>query len=130
MVYDPNKALSFEGDSGPYVQYTNARTQSLLRKAHEKGIESYADGYTGEVTDVEKLLVRFSSVVERSISEKAPHHVCTYLLELAGAFNSYYANNKILDSEHAPYRLALTKAVSQVLRNGLYILGITAPERM
>lgn len=130
MVYDPEKALSFEGDSGPYVQYTNARTQSLLRKAHERGIEASVEGYTGEVTNVEKLLARFAAVVERAISEQAPHYVCTYLLELSGAFNSYYANTPILDSPDAPYRLALTKAVSQVLRNGLYVLGINAPEQM
>jgi arginyl-tRNA synthetase len=130
VVYDTEKALSFEGDSGPYVQYTNARTQSLLRKAHERGLNASVGEYAGEITQVEKLLHRFSRVVDRAIQEEAPHHIATYLLELSGAFNAYYANNSILDSEHAHYRLALTQAVSQVLRNGLYILGITAPERM
>ena len=131
IVFDPEKSISFEGDSGPYVQYANARAQSILRKAEEKGIELNAKDYTGSVTDIEKILQRFPSVVERAAREQAPHFMCTYLLELASAFNSFYANTPILNSgDVASYRVALTRAVSQVLKNGLYVLGITAPERM
>jgi arginyl-tRNA synthetase len=130
IVYDPTKALSFEGDSGPYLQYTNARALSLLRKADEKGIKVTAEKYQGPVTEVEKELHKFKWIVKRATEEKAPHQICTYLLGLAGAFNSYYAQNPIIDSEDAPYRLALTRAVSQVLKNGLYVLGMSSPERM
>jgi arginyl-tRNA synthetase len=130
IVYDPTKALSFEGDSGPYLQYTNARALSLLRKADEKGIKISAEGYKGPITNIEKELHKFKWIVKRAAEEKAPHQICTYLLGLAGAFNSYYAQNPILDSEDAPYRLALTHAVSQVLKNGLYVLGMSSPERM
>ena len=131
IVYDENKSLSFEGDSGPYIQYTIARTLSILRKAEERGLGTDAKANTSGATDVEKLLYRFPFVVERAEEEYAPHLVCMYLLEMASAFNSYYAKNPILkDNDEIPYRLALTRAVSQVLKSGLYLLGITSPERM
>ena len=131
IVFDPKKSISFEGDSGPYVQYANARAQSIIRKAQERGIKPSTKDYKGPITDIEKILQRFPSAVERSAREKAPHLMCTYLLELASAFNSFYANTPILDGgDNTPYRVALTKAVSQVLKNGLYVLGVTAPERM
>jgi len=131
IVYDENKSLSFEGDSGPYIQYTIARTLSILRKAEERGLEVDIKANTSGVTEVERLLHRFPFVVERAEEEYAPHLVCTYLLEMASAFNSYYAKNPILkDNDEIPYRLALTRAVSQVLKSGLYLLGITSPERM
>jgi arginyl-tRNA synthetase len=131
IVYDENKSLSFEGDSGPYVQYTIARSKSILRNAAGLGIKADTKTNTSGVTDVERLLHRFPAVVESATDEYMPHLVCTYLLELASAFNSYYAKYPVLGGgDEAPYRVALTKAVSQVLSNGLYLLGITAPERM
>ena len=131
IIYDEDKSLSFEGDSGPYIQYTIARAKSILSKAEDRGIKADTKTNTSGVTDVERLLHRFPAVVERAGNELAPHFICTYLLELASAFNSYYAKYPILKGgDEAPYRVALTGAVAQVLKNGLYVLGITAPERM
>ena len=80
---------------------------------------------------MEKLLYRFPEIVERSASEYEPHYIVTYLTELAGVFNSYYAKNKILDAgEATSYRLALTKAFTTVMKNGLNLLAIPVLEKM
>jgi arginyl-tRNA synthetase len=130
--FDPETSLSFEGDSGPYLQYTNARINSILEKAKATGLEPRADKKGGGVIDVEKYLYRFPEVVELSISEWAPHYIATYLLELARAFNSWYGNTKLVDpeNENASYNLAVAKATGLTIKNGLYLLGINAPEKM
>ena len=130
ITFDQEKSLSFEGDSGPYLQYTNARILSMLNRAHETGLKEKI-GNTSSVTDVEKLLPRFSEAVERATKEYEPHYVTNYLTELAGAFNSWYGQTKILDgTDEASHKLAIAHAVSVTLRNGLWLLGIKAPERM
>ena len=131
--FDPAISLSFEGDSGPYLQYTNARINSVLEKAAAAGMtEGASKEKNRNISDVEKLLYRFPSIVRHSIEEWSPHHIAGYLLELARAFNSWYGNTKIIDSENvnASYNVALARAVGQTIQNGLYLLGIKAPERM
>ncbi|MDO8183724.1 MAG: arginine--tRNA ligase [bacterium] len=130
IIFDFDKSLSFEGASGPYLQYTFARTQSVLEKAKTEKIEA---GIKELETprEVEKLLARFPEVVYRAGEELASHHLVTYLTELASAFNAYYANHKIVSSEtNSPYRVALTTAVGQTLKNGLTLLGIATPAKM
>jgi arginyl-tRNA synthetase len=130
IIFDFDKSLSFEGNSGPYLQYTFARTQSVLIKARENNIAPEVK--TGEVLgEVEKLLARFPEVVYRAGEFLAPHFIATYLIELASAFNAFYANNKIVsEEENSAYRVALTAAVGQVLKNGLDLLGIATPAKM
>lgn len=130
--FDPDTSLSFEGDSGPYLQYTNARINSILVKASEMGIKVGAPKADREVTEVEKLIYRFPEIVETSINDFAPHHVAVFLLDLSRAFNSWYGNTKIIDAENpnAGYNLAIARAVGQTIQNGLHLLGIKAPERM
>lgn len=131
--FDPETSLSFEGDSGPYVQYTFARCNSLLEKAKEEGLKFDENSINiSETSSLEKILYRFPEIVERSVSLWAPHHVANYLLEISRAFNSWYGNTKILDKENpnASFNLNLVKKTSFVIKNGLYILGIDAPERM
>ncbi|MCX6753218.1 MAG: arginine--tRNA ligase [Candidatus Nomurabacteria bacterium] len=132
--FDPETSLSFEGDSGPYLQYTGVRANSVLEKAGKISAEifpatTFSDTPT---TDVEKILARFPEVVENSINNWAPHYVTTYLCELAQSFNSWYAHTQIIDeaNPNMNYNLAITKSVAQVMQNGLYLLGITLPERM
>ncbi len=77
------------------------------------------------------MLARFPEVVYRAGEFLAPHFIATYLIELASAFNAFYANNKIVsEEENSAYRVALTAAVGQVLKNGLDLLGIATPEKM
>jgi len=132
IIFDFDKSLSVEGNSGPYLQYTYARAKSVLEKAEQEGIKSLIEKNNGELTEVEKLLYRFPEVVERAGQEYEPHYIATYLFELSQAFNSFYGNNKIADKtdENAPYKVALTEAVAQTIKNGLYLLGIEAPERL
>jgi arginyl-tRNA synthetase len=132
IIFDFEKSISFEGDSGPYLQYATVRANSLLKKA--EGIvdldSKIPEGW--ETVDLERMLERFPAVVEKAGREYAPHHIVTYLVELAGEFNSFYANHKIIDKEDptSPYRLALTKAFTQVMTSGLDLLGIKVPEKM
>ncbi len=135
IIFDFEKSISFEGDSGPYLQYTAVRANSILEKA--KGKQFKITNYElrnemPEITDLEKLLYQFPETVERSYKEFAPHYIATYLTELASSFNSFYANNKIIDSENKfmQYQLSLVKAFYQTMKNGLYLLGIEVPEKM
>lgn len=125
IIFDREQSVSFEGDSGPYLQYATVRARSILAKAQTTPIERAV------VTDLDHLLVRFPEIVLRAQTEYAPHHIVTYLLELASAFNNYYAHNKILDAgEDTGYRLALTKAFAHTMENGLNILAIKVPAKM
>ncbi len=144
IVYDFDKSISFDGDSGPYLQYSYARAMSVLRKAQV--CIDCDDSFTvlsqvttkrstqvedSEVSTLEKILYRFEEVVERATKEMEPHYVATYLTELAGAFNSFYANNKILDAgDKTEHRLVIVKAFISVMKNGLNILAIPVLDKM
>ena len=131
IIFDRAKAISFEGDSGPYLQYAAVRASSVLEKADQGNKEASFETYNKDVYPIEHFLYRFPEVVDRASSEKSPHYIVSYLIELASAFNSFYAHNKIIDAgEESGYRLGITQAVSTVLSNGLYLLGIKVPERM
>ena len=135
IIFDFDKSISFEGDSGPYLQYSYVRAQSVLEKAKNIGIEPPVDIrclQDWKTTSLERMLYRFPEVVERAGSEYAPHYVTHYLTELAGIFNGWYAQGKIVDATDptSPYKLALTSAFAIVMKNGLHLLGIKVPERM
>ena len=85
-----------------------------------------------EISNLEKIIYRFPEVVERAGAEYSPHYIATYLIELASSFNSFYAQGKIVDKADvkSAYKVALTEAFSIVLKNGLDLLGIQAPEKM
>lgn len=139
IIYDFEKSLSFEGDSGPYLQYAHTRAVSVIHKAREEGIRAGVKNGNKElgirnngVGEIERLLYRFPEIIERAGREYEPHYLTTYLVDLAGVFNSFYAKEKIVDAGdvQSPYKVALTKAVAGVLKNGLYLLGIPVPDKM
>ena len=128
IVFDIDKSVSTEGDSGVYLQYAYARTNSLLEKA---GVKGDASGERKETHEVEKLLYRFPEIVERAGMDYSPNTVVTYLTELAGSFNNFYAHEQVIsDDAESSYRIAIVEAFRIVMRNGLNILGIPAPEKM
>lgn len=131
-IFDKEQALSFEGDSGPYLQYTHARITSLLEKAKKEGIELSTQKMVENVYGVERVLYMFDEVVEEALIERVPHKIAQYLLSLASEFNSFYGEEKIADPNDtfAPYKAAIAKATQITLKNGLWALGIKAPERM
>jgi len=132
IIYDFEKSISFEGDSGPYLQYSYARAQSVLKNAEKENIKISVDNLLTEISETEKLLYRFSEVVLYSTEKFESHHIANYLIELARVYNSFYGNTKIVDKNDAssPYKLALTHAFATVMKNGLNLLGIKVPEKM
>mgnify|MGYP001570025679 CR=1 FL=1 len=135
IIFDFNKSLSFEGDSGPYLQYTHARACSVLKKADEEGIESKvgeALKLQEPIGELERLMIRFPEMVERAQKESAPQLITTFLTNFASTFNRYYAENIIVDKTRpeSSYRVALVRAGRAILKSGLYLLGTEAPERM
>ncbi len=132
IVFDKERALSLEGDSGPYLQYTHARIASILQKAHDAGMVPNTTPTTEVPYDLEKVCYQFPEIVRKAQRENAPHYLVTYLTALASAFNAFYAHEQIVapDDFHAPYKLALASAVKTTLHNGLSLLGIKAPEKM
>lgn len=132
VIFDMASSLSTEGDSGPYLQYSHTRALSVLAKAKEEKVSTSATMPPDKIDDLERVLYRFPEVVARATEEYEPHYVTTYLTELAGLFNSWYAREKIVDTHdpHSSYKVALTQAFATTMKNGLWLLGITAPERM
>ncbi len=132
IIFDEEKSLSFEGDSGPYMQYTAVRARSIGAKAKEAGIKGSFDNAPVEIGVLEKMLERFPEIAQRAAQEYEPHHVATYGIELASAFNSWYAKEHIIDVNDplSPYRVALTEAVAITLTRVLELLGIRVPQAM
>lgn len=130
ITFDREHALSLEGDSGPYLQYTHARTHAILEKAKEAGIKAKFDA-GASAPELARLIFRFYETVKRSQEELEPHHVANYLIQVAAAFNSWYAQEQILDgTPAAAHKVALTDITRLTLKNGLWLLGIPAPERV
>ena len=132
IMYDFDKSISFEGDSGPYLQYSYARAKSVIEKAQKENILPDFKVLPPKTFEVEKLLYKFPEVVLRSAKEYEPHYIANYLIEIARAFNSFYGNTVIVNKEDktSSYKVALTYAFTFVMKTGLHLLGIKAPEKM
>ncbi len=132
IIYDFEKSISFEGDSGPYLQYSYARAKSVIEKSQKENILPDPHTELAEVFELEKLLYKFPEVIDRSSKEYEPHYIASYLVEIARAYNSFYGNTIIVDKEdkNSGYKIALTYAFSFVMKTGLHLLGIKAPEKM
>ncbi|MDE0243365.1 MAG: arginine--tRNA ligase [Candidatus Kaiserbacteria bacterium] len=130
IIFEKDRALSFEGSSGPYLQYTYARIQSALSKAREAGIVASADRVPDAVYAVERLLHRFGEQVQVAREQRSPHNLVEYLTDLAAQFNSFYGAERIADAgdEYAGYKVMVVEAVGNTLERGLFALGIEAPE--
>ncbi|MCL2604923.1 MAG: arginine--tRNA ligase [Defluviitaleaceae bacterium] len=132
-MFNLQQMLSFEGETGPYVQYTHARTCSVLGKAKPSDIPDAAPQYSlisdPESFDVIRLLHDYPSVIKDAADKYEPFLISRHLVALAQAFNAFYQKNVILtdDAQVKHARLTLTKAVQTVLRGGLALLGISAP---
>lgn len=132
-VFDFEKSLSFEGDSGPYLQYTHARLSALLDKARGAGID--VESYTIEnpERELEQAIIGYTQTLEKAYQNLGPHHIVQHLLRLTRSFNNLYGRVQIVDEnnkEASAYYVMLSQAVRNILAHGLYTLGIVAPERM
>ena len=127
-TFDWDQMLSFEGDTGPYLQYTYARANSILKKSKKTG-------RVGKLTDVKetnmiKKLSKFSETVEKAAAEYKPNLLANYLFEVATQFNEFYHSVHVIGAEDESQKLALVESVMQVLENGLRLLGIDVLKEM
>jgi arginyl-tRNA synthetase len=152
IIFIPEESVALEGNSGPYLQYAHARARSILAKSSSSVILSEVEESSDTQEDLstsplhsgsaqddklqpeERLLVRklteYPEVVARATTELMPHHVCTYLYELAQEFNRFYENNRVIGDDRQQLRLGLVESYADTLKEGLALLGIHAPERM
>lgn len=132
IIFDINKSVSFEGDSGPYLMYTHARANSLLEKGRESGVEPIEAQELFGAKNLMRLLARFEDVVARAGQEYSPNHLVEYLLEICGAFNSWYAVEQMIteDKNTSAQKLFIVNSFKATLAKGLNILAIAAPDRM
>jgi arginyl-tRNA synthetase len=128
IIYSPEESVSLEGNSGPYLQYAHARARSILAKAkvEDKPVEEFEQGERSLL----RKLGEYTEAVEQATTELMPHHVCTYLYELAQVFNSFYEHNRVLNDPRQDVRLQLVQVYADTLKSGLELLGIPAPEKM
>ena len=138
MLFNPEESIDFNGNTGPFIQYTYARIRSILRKAKAQGIDVPAQlPTTAELSDKEIALIQhlndFAQTVRQAGSDYNPSCIANYCYDLVKEYNQFYHDFSVLKEENKAkqvVRLALSEAVSKVVRNGLGLLGIEVPERM
>ena len=131
IIFDKEKSLSFEGETGPYVQYTYARLSSILRKAGSYKKKDFPEVNEAE-HDILRLIAKYPFVVEDACRDNRPLNICRYLLDLCQLVNHYYHDTHILKAQSGirKARLTLIFATKQVIKSGLSLLGIDVLEEM
>lgn len=137
MLFDPRESIDFNGNTGPFIQYTHARICSVLRKAGEAGI-AYANDHAdvplvAEEIELIKTLDEFPATVRQAGDTYSPSVIANYIYDLAKSYNGYYHDHSILREENEAvraFRLRLSCEVARVIRRGMRLLGIEVPERM
>ena len=138
MLFNPEESIDFNGNTGPFIQYTYARIRSILRKAEAEGTQVPAElPLTAELTTKEISLIQhlqgFAAVVRQAGNDYNPSAIANYCYELVKEYNQFYHDLSVLrepDQDKKVFRLALSAAVSQVVKNGMGLRGIEVPERM
>ena len=134
IVFSYDRVLNFDGETGPYVQYTHARCNSVLKKAgeYDGGEVDYSGISDEESSEVVKLIASFPEAVKAAAEKYEPCFVARHLVSLAQSYNRFYLANRIANAEPKirNARVLLTTAVKNVLESGLALLGIAAPEKM
>ncbi|MBP5522750.1 MAG: arginine--tRNA ligase, partial [Bacteroidaceae bacterium] len=138
MLFNPEESIDFNGNTGPFIQYTYARIQSILRKAKQQGID-VPEALPADIkistkeTELIQKLNQFEAAVRQAGIDYSPSGICNYCYELTKEFNQFYHDFTILgeqDERLKLFRLSLCKAVAKVAKNGMGLLGIEMPERM
>lgn len=136
-VFDVDRFTSFEGNTGPYILYTIVRIKSILNRYKEEGRNPEEGEILGAANDSEKALMmvmsRLNSVIQPAFQEKAPHKICSYIYELANAFNSFYHETKILGEENEKQKTSWIQVLvlaKKILETCIGLLGFEAPDRM
>lgn len=136
-IFDMDRFTSFEGNTGPYILYTTVRIKSILNRYKEEGGSLEGAAILAPSGEGEKALMleaaKFNGVVQNAFEEKAPHKICSYIYELANAFNRFYHETKILSEEDVAKKvsyLRMLELVKEILEVSIDLLGFEAPERM
>jgi len=127
IAFDLKESVSFDGDSGPYLLYSYARCKSVLKKAGETPQDMSVVSLNAEERLLARLISFYPEIVADAARTLSPNMLCTYLFRLASLFNAFYQKHPIVGT---PYRITLTAATAQVMKNGLNLLGIATVERM
>jgi arginyl-tRNA synthetase len=137
MTFNPEESIDFNGNTGPFIQYTYARIQSILRKAKETGIVIPDKAETSSLNDKERSLLKiislFPEVVKEAGKAHSPAVVANYVYDLVKEFNSFYHDHSILnepDLSIRDFRLTVAQTAGKIIKNGFSLLGIQVPERM
>jgi arginyl-tRNA synthetase len=138
MTFNPKESIDFNGNTGPFIQYTHARIRSVLRKAAEAGIVIPAELPTDvALSDKEESLIQslaaFPSVVKEAGDSFSPAVIANYVYDLVKEYNQFYHDHSILREENANlriFRLALSENVARIVKTGMGLLGINVPDRM
>ncbi len=137
MLFNPEESIDFNGNTGPFIQYTYARIQSLLKKAEGNKMQANIDNFSGDIfpkeKEILKILYAFPAAVREAAAELSPAIIANYTYELAKEYNQFYQEINILretDSEKAAFRLALSLFTAKVIESGMKLLGISVPQRM
>ena len=136
-IFDIDRFTSFEGNTGPYILYTIVRIKSILHKYHDLGKNADNSVITAAHSESEKNLMlelsKFNAVIEGAFADTAPHKICSYIYDLANAFNSFYHETKIMSEEDETVQksyIRLLELTKSVLETSIDLLGFSAPERM
>lgn len=138
MMFNPTESIDFNGNTGPFIQYTHARICSILRKAEETGLDKQSyNADKIEINNKEKILIRslysFPQVIQQAAHEMSPAQIANYVYDLAKEFNQFYHEHSVLnepDRDVSRYRLGLSQLTAKVIKESMNMLGIQVPERM
>jgi arginyl-tRNA synthetase len=139
MMFNPEESIDFNGNTGPFIQYTHARIQSVLRKAREKklGVKEDFERFPTTISSKEKELMKrisqFPDAVKEAGTNFSPAVIANYCFELAKEYNQFYHDHPILaenDTNIRDMRLLISATVGKIIKNGMKLLGIEVPDRM
>jgi len=133
MLFDPKESIDFNGNTGPFIQYTYARIQSLKRKHNAEVVMPSAVNITAKEQEIIKLLTEFPAVIQEAAANYSPALMANYVYDLVKEYNTYYQNTAILTAESEElinFRLGLSVKVGEVIKTSMSLLGVNVPDRM
>jgi arginyl-tRNA synthetase len=137
MLFNPAESIDFNGNTGPFIQYTHARIRSIVRKAEEQGIHDHEPVVVPALNEKERAVIKclhdMPGIISSAAENYSPAMIANYAYDLAKSFNSFYQDTPILREENVAvktFRVQLCAVVAQAIKNTMRILGIEVPERM
>ena len=133
MFFDPKESIDFNGNTAPFIQYTHARIQSIIRKYDKPAFVEDGIEMIEKERDLIKVLMEYPQVIQDSASNYSPALLANYIYDLVKEFNGYYQNVPILVADNEKtiaFRVAISKKVANVIKSGMNLLGISVPDKM